>query len=102
MVYGYHQGLMSMKNYQGQSTIEFTFAMVMVALLIYGLLQLFRWTGMDYAERAFSSERFKDIAPGGDVTDQIKHGDVFLNFQEDQLKHDQYRTQRLSAFTRNF
>ena len=41
-----------MKNQCAQSTIEFTFAMVVVALLIYGLIKTFQWVGMDYAQKA--------------------------------------------------
>ncbi len=74
---------------KGQSTIEFTFAMVVCALLIYGLLQIFRWVGMDYAERAWTiaNKALVDKSP---------------NPTEQQLNKDVYRSKRLNAFTRNF
>ena len=40
-------------RYGGQATIEFAFAMVIIALLIFGLIKIFRWAGMDYAQKAY-------------------------------------------------
>ncbi len=40
----------------GQSMIEFTFAMMVTLLLIYALFMVFRWAGMDLAERRFAHE----------------------------------------------
>ena len=34
-----------------QSAIEFTFCMVIVTLLAYGVMKAFRWVGLDLAER---------------------------------------------------
>jgi len=34
-----------------QSTIEFTFCLVIVVLLAYGVMKAFRWVGLDLAER---------------------------------------------------
>ena len=42
---------MLQKNFKAQSTIEFTFAMVAIMFLIYGMIQIFRWAGMDLANR---------------------------------------------------
>ena len=47
---------MTMNKQQAQSTIEFTFAMVIVALLIFGLINIFRWVGMDYARKSYGRQ----------------------------------------------
>ena len=81
---------------RAQSTIEFTFAMVMIALLIYGLLRIFRWTGMDYAERSnsYSTQQF---------TDPRMRALYFVNDEESQLNSSiGDRSKRMGAFTRNF
>ena len=36
---------------KGQAILEFTFAMIILMLLIYGLVMVFRWAGLDLAER---------------------------------------------------
>lgn len=41
----------------GQSTIEFTFAMMIVLILIFALVMVFRWAGMDLAERRSAHDR---------------------------------------------
>ena len=38
---------------RAQSTLEFTFAMIVVMFLVYGMVQVFRWAGMDLAQRRF-------------------------------------------------
>ena len=44
-------------NRRGQSTIEFTFAMIITIILIYALFMVFRFVGLDLAERRFAHER---------------------------------------------
>jgi len=39
-----------MKN-NAQVVLEFTFAMVILFLMLYGLLKIFHWTGLDLADR---------------------------------------------------
>ena len=41
---------------RAQSTIEFTFAMVIVLILTYGLVRVFRWTALDLADRRIAHE----------------------------------------------
>ena len=41
------------KDIKAQSTVEFTFAMIVVMFLIYGMVQVFRWVGMDLAQRQY-------------------------------------------------
>jgi len=45
-----------MSRRQAQSTVEFTFAMIVIMFIIYGMVQVFRWTGMDLAQRRFSED----------------------------------------------
>jgi len=41
---------------KAQSTIEFTFAMVAIIFLIFGMLRVFRWAGMDLANRRVNQD----------------------------------------------
>ena len=41
---------------RAQSTIEFTFAMIAIMFLIYGMVMVFRWAGMDLAQRRYSQD----------------------------------------------
>lgn len=42
---------------RGQSIMEFSFCMVVVLLMLYGTVMVFRWTGIDLAERRLAYER---------------------------------------------
>ncbi|MCA9401292.1 MAG: hypothetical protein KC713_06670, partial [Candidatus Omnitrophica bacterium] len=42
--------------YKGQAIIEFTFSMVIVFLMIYGVMKVFQWTGLDLANRRIAHE----------------------------------------------
>ena len=41
---------------KAQSTIEFTFAMIAIMFLIYGMVMVFRWAGMDLAQRRYAQD----------------------------------------------
>lgn len=86
-------------NHCAQSTLEFTFAVVVVALLIYGLLRVFRWTGMDYAQHAYDQFQGFQDPPCGDLC-----GGSFISFEQAQLNAAAagQRTQRIGAFTRKY
>ena len=45
------------KNAAGQVMQEFSFCMILVLLLIYGTMMIFRWTGIDFAERRRAHEQ---------------------------------------------
>ncbi len=66
---------------RGQSTIEFTFVIIAFFLLAYGLIQIFRWAGMDLAERRWTFEKSLTESPD----------------PNEQLKTDFYRPKPLSA-----
>ena len=66
-----------------QSTVEFIFAMIAVMFLVYGTVQVFRWAGMDMAQRRWAHEA------------------MFMNAQlntEQQLAPDFYRPARMNVF----
>ena len=64
------------KNIKAQSTIEFTFAVIAIMFLIYGMIQVFRWAGMDLANRRFIQDNSitKDVV-GGDPSSQLNFDD---------------------------
>jgi hypothetical protein len=66
-----------MMNTKAQSTIEFTFAVIVIMFLIYGMVRVFRWAGMDLAQRRFSQDTTlttQDLV-GGDPASQLNAGD---------------------------
>ncbi len=58
---------------KAQSTIEFTFAVIVVMFLIYGMVQVFRWAGMDLAQRRYlqDSSITTTSLVGGDPKSQL-------------------------------
>lgn len=58
-------------NTKAQSTIEFTFAMVVIIFLIYGMVQVFRWTGMDLANRRVAQDRSLTNVAVSDPSSQL-------------------------------
>lgn len=59
---------------KAQSTIEFTFAVIVVMFLIYGMVQVFRWAGMDLAQRRYvqdTSITTTELGPYGDPSAQL-------------------------------
>jgi len=79
-----------MKNkraFLGQSTIEFTFAMVIILVLIFGMIRIFRWAGMDLAERRWAHEDTLSANVGS---------------PEEQLTDEFYRSKRMNAAYRGF
>ncbi|MBF0486477.1 MAG: hypothetical protein HQL16_08190 [Candidatus Omnitrophica bacterium] len=58
-----------MERKKGQSIIEFTFAATGAMLLLYGLVMVFRWVGMDLAERRYDHDQ--RLNNGTDMTAQL-------------------------------
>ena len=73
-----HSGMTSV----AQSTIEFTFVMVIIFLLAYGLIRIFRWAGLDLAERRWAHEQI--------ITDKSLS-------TEQQLAPEFYRPKRINS-----
>jgi hypothetical protein len=56
-----------LKKARAQSLIEFSAGMVVLCLIIYGMVELFRWGMMDMAERRFDHEQsFSDNSLNAD------------------------------------
>ena len=60
---------------KAQSTIEFTFAMIVIMFLIFGMVMVFRWAGMDLANRRVSQDSALTMdlsqVPNGDPSAQL-------------------------------
>lgn len=61
-------------GHRGQTMIEFAAAMVMTCLLVYAMIQIFRWGMMDLAERRYDHEWLLSNATG--AVDGFNHGKV--------------------------
>jgi len=57
---------------RAQSTLEFTFAMVMIIMLIIGMIRVFAWTGRDLVERRIAHEETLTRSVGGGYAAQLK------------------------------
>jgi len=67
------------KNIKAQSTVEFTYAMIVIMFLVYGMVQIFRWAGMDLAQRRYLQDKsLVTLKSGADVNSE------FLNMDFDQ------------------
>ena len=75
-----------LKN-NGQSTIEFTFAMMVTLILVFALFMVFRWVGLDLANRRFTHDRTL-------TNDALR--------PEQQLTPDFYKPRKLDAAFRGF
>lgn len=45
----------------GQALMEFAFCMIVVLLMMYGTMMVFRWAGLDLAERRMAHDRMLTI-----------------------------------------
>ncbi len=62
-------------NKRAQSTIEFTFTMIVIFVLAYGLIKVFRWAGMDLAERRWALEDV--ITTGNSPEEQLSPAEFY-------------------------
>ena len=76
------KGQVAIEKTTGQASVEFVFAMIAVIFLIYGLVRVFGWAGMDLAERAFVHEQ------------SLTNGELS---PQQQLNPDFYRPRRINA-----
>ncbi len=68
------------ENRKAQSTIEFTFAVVGTMFLIYGMVMIFRWAGMDLANRRYLQDTLitnLDTATGDPASELNSDADYF-------------------------
>ena len=94
---------------RAQSTIEFTFAMIIVLLLVFGLIRIFRWAGMDLAERRWAYDKAMANDPNfvkeSMTLDNLSNVGVGTagtgTAQAQEMIPDAYRPKRINAFFRN-
>ena len=56
---------------RAQATIEFTFAMIAILLLIFGIIRIFRWVALDLADRRIAHDQLLQntkLSPGQQIT----------------------------------
>jgi hypothetical protein len=65
--------MMFLRDAKAQSTIEFTFGVIVIMFLIYGMVRVFRWTGMDLAQRRWAQDNSITTTSlvGGDPASQL-------------------------------
>lgn len=71
----------------GQATIEFTFAMTLTLIMALALYMVFRWVGLDLANRRYTHENLL-------TNDSLR--------PEQQLNPDFYRPRKIDAAFRGF
>jgi hypothetical protein len=67
-----------MKTNKAQSTIEFTFSVIVTMFLIYGMIMVFRWAGMDLANRRVAQDKAitRNINSDQDASIQLRSRDI--------------------------
>lgn len=71
---------------KAQATVEFTFALIVIFFITYGLIKVFRWSGFDLAERRWAHETL--------LTSDVP--------TEQQLRPDFYRSKRINSVYRGW
>ncbi|MDE1921237.1 MAG: hypothetical protein KGJ09_05455 [Candidatus Omnitrophica bacterium] len=63
---------MNVRDTKAQSTIEFTFAVVVIMFIVYGLVMVFRWAGLDLANRRVAQDisLTKSLDPSNELNSQ--------------------------------
>ena len=56
---------------KAQSTIEFTFGVIVTMFIIYSLVQVFRWAGMDLAQRRWAQDTSIVTLSGSDPATEL-------------------------------
>ena len=72
-------------------TLEFTFCMIIIVMLMYALVKAFRWAGMDLAERRAANDQIFTI----NINEDWGRGLVNTQGPGKQLVPDFYRTKPL-------
>ncbi len=68
---------------RGQSTVEFVFAMIAAMFLLYGMIRVFRWVGMDAAQRQYAYD--------------VSFNKAITTGNLEQLQSNAYRPSRINA-----
>ncbi len=83
--------------------LEFTFCMLIISLMIYSMMMIFRWVGVDLAERRVANEKsmLKGFGPGGYSTDTTG-GTVFSQSPMVQMDTYFYKPIKMNAISDQF
>ncbi|VAX38282.1 hypothetical protein MNBD_UNCLBAC01-1583 [hydrothermal vent metagenome] len=49
--------MLDLHDKKAQAILEFTFCMIVVFLMIYGVVKIFQWTGLDLAQRRITHDQ---------------------------------------------
>lgn len=79
------------KRSLAQVTIEFTFCMIIIVLLMYALVKAFRWAGMDLAERRAANDQIFVT----NINENWEQAKINTEGPGRQLVSDFYRTKRM-------
>jgi len=57
-------------THKGQVILEFTFCMIVILIMIYGVIKVFHWTGIDIVERQRAHETIllEDVSSRDQIT----------------------------------
>ena len=83
---------MRIKEKSAQAVIEFTFGMILVLLMAYALMQIFRWSGVSLAERRIAHENAL-IAP---IVEDFPDGTIGVG-PESQIDPYFYKPKKVKA-----
>jgi hypothetical protein len=89
--------ILNNENKSGQVMLEFTFAMIVIMLMMYSMMMIFRWTGKDMADRRIAHEDalFQNVQrPWSYKVDK-----VYQNSPEVQLDSYFYKPIKMNAVT---
>lgn len=86
---------LNIQNKFGQVMLEFTFAMIIIMLMMYSMMMIFRWSGLDMAERRMSH----DNAILQDVPKPLSYSmtQVYSNSPQKQLDSYFYKPIKMNA-----
>ena len=90
------------RRISGQSTIEFTCAMTVVLILIYALVMVFRWAGLDLAERRFAHQELLTTTNEVIINPVTNAVTTRILKAENQLNPDFYKPRKIDAVFRGF
>lgn len=67
------------KSHKGQAILEYIFAMFMVALLVYGTVKVWEWTGLDLRDRRVHHEESLTNHISGAADSPLQQIDPFFH-----------------------
>jgi len=87
------------RNDTAQSTIEFTFAVIVIMFIVYGMVHVFRWAGFDLAQRRYTQDHLMTNLAVTTTTYNF-FGDIYNTYSSDpasSLNQDVEEVQPIAA-----